>query len=894
MKRNLITLTLGAAIAVMCGNTTQAQYPCDLNDMNGANAYPGVIGAYDVYMVDVSAPSAGAPVQNDYSNGNGWNNNIGQIFTTPAAAPGYSVFALNTVAILTGGNGGRNINSTPQSWALNLYTITYPGGTATATPLTSYSCTNGFTFTELDWIQFTNLGVGLLPSTTYAYTIENLGAGWEAIDGETGFADSSGNANDMTADITLGVGAAPVQTMASGWNEDFEVGLTPANLVVNPPSIATTGNVYPVALFGNVLAYTNGSSIEIDSGAVLGSGSFTYQWQTDNGTGGSMVNIGGPAGTSQNYIFTASSIGVFKFDVVVNNGSINITSRPVSLTIAYPNQAATLTDSGANPVLSPCYPSIQQLQAGGDGDALNYFDNNFSAPPGQTFTTGGNAGGYTLSTIQIESGGSAAPGWGGLYGSITTPQTYYLYIYSYNPATATATILQAYTNANFSIANFGDWFEWGNLNVQLQPNKMYAYTFANNSVGWMLLNSSTNNLWPTPITNNIYAGGLACLISPANGSVELADSGDSGTFVVGLEANPVEPTCPVAAGIIPSLLGGIPLGTPLTLTENAQGAPTLHYTWQTDGGTGGTLTNIPSSDVSVLAVSENSAGGYRYDVIVSNTYGTSTSGVTTVTYVVPVQAGVLTDIGTNAPTPGTYDIAQLVTPATHGSPPGWNYYFNNSPPPGETFTTGNNAAGYNLNYIDIALADDSGSWTSSGGPLPTNGQPYLLTIYSVNTATTNATAIAMYESQTNFVIITGVTDSDWLNFSGLSVPLAPNSVYAYSFIQDSSENDWGNLANVSGGLYAGGQAALLPTIAGTYQTAAGYNASFDVGLSLGSVTLNYTVLPDGDVQLCWSLGTLVYTTSLVPPITWTTVPGATSCWTVTPSGPEKFYAVKVQ
>src|SRR5271157_916382 len=183
LNSNLITIALGAAITVMCGNTTQAANPCLLIDMQSSSSFPYTPGTDDVYMIDESVPpSAGAPVQNNYSDGNGWNNDIGQIFTTPnTSANGY---ILNSVAILTWGNGGRNINTIGESWALRIYTITSSGGTNFATPFVSYACTNQFTFTEQDWIQFTNLGAGLAANATCAYAIQNLGAGWEAIAGE--------------------------------------------------------------------------------------------------------------------------------------------------------------------------------------------------------------------------------------------------------------------------------------------------------------------------------------------------------------------------------------------------------------------------------------------------------------------------------------------------------------------------------------------------------------------------------------------------------------------------------------------------------------------------------------------------------------------------------------
>ena len=66
-----------------------------------------------------------------------------------------------------------------------------------------------------------------------------------------------------------------------------------------------------------------------------------------------------------------------------------------------------------------------------------------------------------------------------------------------------------------------------------------------------------------------------------------------------------------------------------------------------------------------------------------------TLGLTGISY-----AQTLADIGSIAPVPGTNDIYQLATngnTAYPSKPDGINYYTDNNPPPGQTFTTGTNA-----------------------------------------------------------------------------------------------------------------------------------------------------------------------------------------------------------
>jgi hypothetical protein len=185
----------------------------------------------------------------------------------------------------------------------------------------------------------------------------------------------------------------------------------------------------------------------------------------------------------------------------------------------------------------------------------------------------------------------------------------------------------------------------------------------------------------------------------------------------------------------------------------------------------------------------------------------------------------LTDLGTTAPTPGFYDISQLSTAGQADMPDGLNYYTDNQSnhsagEPGQTFTTVNTSTGYVLN----SLAIKTGGGTTSGTG---TAQSYLLHIYSVSGNTT--TVLATY-SASNFTF----TDGDWLRWSGLSVALSPNAVYAYSFGKASSAvSGWEAMGNASGNLYAGGEIGLMPVAGGTitFGSSHSYDAVFDVGLA---------------------------------------------------------------
>jgi hypothetical protein len=131
--------------------------------------------------------------------------------------------------------------------------------------------------------------------------------------------------------------------------------------------------------------------------------------------------------------------------------------------------------------------------------------------------------------------------------------------------------------------------------------------------------------------------------------------------------------------------------------------------------------------------------------------------------------------------------------------------------------------------------------------------------------------------------------------SGLSLPLQPNTVYAYTFAKAPGAAGYENLASVAGGTYAGGQAVLIPQNSGQIFTSStnGWNGTFDLGISLAvpSTTLSATKIVGGQIQLQWSQGILLEATNLTGP--WTTNVN-TSPYTVTPSGPKKFYRLKLQ
>ena len=467
-------------------------------------------------------------------------------------------------------------------------------------------------------------------------------------------------------------------------------------------------------------------------------------------------------------------------------------------------QTATLTDIGTTaPTPGPNDIAQLTLPAGANNpDGLNYYFDN-GTPPGQTFTTGANSAGYILTSLTLGTAGNGAnlPAGG---------QTYVLSIYSVSGTTAT--LVTTYTSQNIIITQL-DWLQWTGLSVSLLPNTQYAYSFSRTSSGWENMAN---------VGGNVYAGGEVALIPKTGGTMTLGSSHSyDASFDIGL----VLPAAPIPGAPLETPAygaGGILAGTKLTMTASANGAKPISYYWQTDGGSGGALTNIPGATGTNLVVDTTgfALGTYQYDFVAGNAFGSTTS----VTNAINIVSTAMVDVGSNTPTPGPIDITQLIT--TNYNVDGMNYYTDNGAGHGnwcgQTFTTGTNNNGYLLQSL---------TWKSGGGTMNSfsTWQLYDLYFYSISSDGKTATLVG------NYLMYGGGTDGNWMKFSGISVPLAPNSAYAYTFGRDASAGGWEAIFAEGNNPYSGGQIITIAnanTNGGpvTYGTTGQSDQAFDLGL----------------------------------------------------------------
>jgi hypothetical protein len=288
------------------------------------------------------------------------------------------------------------------------------------------------------------------------------------------------------------------------------------------------------------------------------------------------------------------------------------------LALASAAKAQTISILGATPPVPGADDQYQtNMPAGANQpDGLNYYFDNGNAPS-QTFTTGNNLSGYKLTSLAVYDAGNS----GGSLGA----QTFTLYIYSLSGDTASP--LASYTSQSITIPD-SQWFVWTNLGAALQPNTQYAWSMHRNSSGWANVGNVSGDLYPDP-------AGQVCSIPTGGGAITYSSTtGFDASFDVGL--TPI--TLPIVGQTQFSPHSVVAPGDVITATAVVSGPGPLTYQWQTDGGGGGALTNIPGATSSNLVINTAgyAVGNYLYALAVTNGSGGSVGQVGVLTLQQPI------------------------------------------------------------------------------------------------------------------------------------------------------------------------------------------------------------------------------------------------------------------
>lgn len=816
------------------------------------------------------------------------NQRPGQSFTTGLNPQGY---LLNGVYLKerAGSEGGGQPQLT--TYNLRIYSMT-DANTGTATLLTQYVSTNKATFTSGDWIQFSGPTNILAPNTAYAFSVNrNGGGGWwtPAADSTQPYAPGKAG-NYPTGNGTPGFANYDLAFDASMFAIPDPYALATTITPANPVYIGQTATLASASFFGTGL---------------------TFDWQTDNGSGGATwTDLGGSTTNTYSLATTGMTAGTYQFRLIVTDANGSYANTPATMILQTPivpggtvaispwasvavgydvtmtasltgtptiggyqwqlsdnatftNNIAnatnltytinnvvatnsgyyrlaatnfvgagatafaqfTVTNSGSalvidtganNPATNAT--DIVQLSISGNTQSpggLNYYWQDNTPAPGESFTTGANANGYFLPAMYYKIEGAASGG------------TYTLRIYSLdsnnsNNATLLTTYQATYTGAT---TVSGDWMKWVGLTNIFSPNATYAYS----------VQGARMEIYDG--SGNPYAGGRAALIALAGGanSVNYGTSSDfDGTFVLKLSSISGSPAVALDTTVSPATTVA---GNVVTASATFTGNIPLSFQWQVSDLATFTnnVTGATNSSLTFYDVATTNAGYYR--LVCTNNAGSAISSFAQLTVSPLTDVEILTVGG--APAASGYDIAQLSTAGNQGAPAGLNYYDNNANPPGQTFTTGSYPYGYTLSSLYIDMGSIGGGHAS--------GVAYTLRIYSVFGG--NATLVGTYvNNNTAPAISTGT----WTKWIGLNSILSPLTTYAYTI---SAGGGYVQVSNATNNPYAGGQVCLIPTAGGAvnYGSDANEDATFLVHLSAGPTvpdfavtqTANTTITPSG-------------------------------------------------
>jgi alpha-L-rhamnosidase len=157
-------------------------------------------------------------------------------------------------------------------------------------------------------------------------------------------------------------------------------------------------------------------------------------------------------------------------------------------------------------------------------------------------------------------------------------------------------------------------------------------------------------------------------------------------------------------------------GTVVTFNAAASGDAPLYYAWQSDGGSGGTLTNIPDSNTNIFSINTVSMapGTYQFDVLVTNSFGSFTSSIITLNLIAASGPVLVADTVIAPSTAFVGNSVSISASFTGNEPITYQWFFtpnggSRAPIPGATNTT------YSIPNAQIANAG-SYSLVASNNP----------------------------------------------------------------------------------------------------------------------------------------------------------------------------------
>ena len=467
-------------------------------------------------------------------------------------------------------------------------------------------------------------GTIISPATTvYAGTQVTLSAAahstnpiiayqWQTDGGMGTWTDLPGSTTNTYAIDTTGMspGAYQFRLVVTNSLKNYFIG-DPSTMILNPAS-------GPLLTMDTTITPANAlqtASVSMSAGFV-GTMPLYYQWQFTDTNGVGPVDI--PGATNSTYVITNvdfADAGTYR--LVASNTVAGGSTAPSSFSSLMVRTPVYVFDAGSNNPTPSSY-DIYQLSASGGSSAPDGFTTYTDADSplsGQTFTTLSIPAGYELSEVYYRM----------LLNGHAASRTYIvrLYLVSGN----LATFISAYTNSftTPTIPGNGNWIRMTGLYNVLSPDTTYAYSIAFSGAGGQPLANASGNPYP---------GGQLLKIPTAGGAMTPGGTGTSdATFLLHLVpvGYPDIKSVSISPANSPSspVYGGSPVA--LSVQATSSDASAFHYVWQTDNGLGGAFSDISNSDTNHYSFDTTSfsSGTYRYQVVVNNAQGSSTSSVVT-------------------------------------------------------------------------------------------------------------------------------------------------------------------------------------------------------------------------------------------------------------------------
>ena len=537
----------------------------------------------DAYYTGTTAPTLNSFATPNGSSAVNITSGSGSFLLTSPLDPsvGYTVFAYlmptNTAGrhAITGGSAPTaleyDIYNGNQDY-LTEYTADIGHGTATI-PTDSFSLINLAVNSAGASFRYNGTADGTVAGSSFGQPITRIGNNEGAGDGFVG----------QIAEIDIYSGALSYMQITNIEAQLTAKYVTANTIGVGAATVAPTNNTFA------------GNPITLSAPVVGATGSTTYQWQTDNGSGGSsFANIGGA--TTTNYVLnTASLVGTYEYQLVVTPfGGSSVTSAPVTLTVQPASAPVVATDTTANPSVAT---------VGGN--------DTFSASFTGTLPIS-----YQWQVSPNANGSGAMPVNGATNTTLTLTNLHLFDSGNYYSLRATNTISPYVANST-----------WLQLTVQplIPAVQLIATNYDTNSGIWTDTSGNFNNAtYGGELTNAT----IVPSVTPTGGAAVNVAMGD-GSFVL---TSPLDPSSgyTVFAYVMPSSTAGrraLTGGSAPTALEydiyNGNQDYLTEYTADIGHGTAA----IPTNDFSLINLAVNSAGAsFRYNGMADGTVAGSSFG----------------------------------------------------------------------------------------------------------------------------------------------------------------------------------------------------------------------------------------------------------------------------